>query len=349
VVLNPNLRTAPGISFDALATELARGRGIKGVAGLDVYPWQMGFSVRPMSRSPGDDGVKVPLDIHNVTHDYFTVMDTPLLAGRWFSRERADDTAPLPGEDVSRRTRPQSVVLDRRAAVELGWTNPADAVGQLLYQATPPRQTVEVIGVVASQPLALRDRDAAGFAYGLSSITTLVTIVRIDKAEVRAALEHIDDVWRRVAPNTAIIRPFLDETFENAYAAFNTANRIAVGLASFAIAIAAIGLLGMAGFMTVRRTREIGLRKTQGASPRSILRLLLWDFSKPVVVANFVVWPPAYVAAREYLAMFVERVPLTPLPFVLTLAATLLVAWLVVGVYVIGAARLNPAVALRHE
>ena len=349
VVLASQMRTASRIGFDALAAELTRGPGIKGVAGIDVAPWQMGYSVRPMGRSPGEDGVHASLDIHNVTHDYFALMDTPLLAGRWFSRDRADDTAPLPGEDLSRRTRPPALVLDRRAAVALGWTNPADAVGQLLYQATPPKQTMEVIGVVESQPLALRDRDAAGFAYGVSTVTTILTIVRVDPKQVRGALEHIDDVWHRAAPNTGISRWFLDETFEDAYAAFNTANRIAVGLASFAIAIAAIGLLGMAAFVTARRTREIGLRKTQGASSRSILRLLLWDFSKPVLVANLAVWPLAYIAAREYLAMFVERTALTPLPFLATLAATLLVAWLVVGAYVIGAARLNPAVALRHE
>jgi putative ABC transport system permease protein len=349
VVLNPALRTSPGISFDALAAELERGPGIKGVAGIDVAPWQMGYSVRPMSLSPDGDGVTVPLDLHNVTHDYFAVMDTPLLAGRWFSRERADDTAPLPGEDVTRRARPPAVVLDRRAAARLGWTNPADAVGQLLYETTPPRQTMEVIGVVESQPLALRDRDAGGFAYGLSTVTTLLTMVRVDKAEMSAALAHIDDVWRRVAPNTAVGRLFLDETFDNAYGAFDTTNRIAIGAASFAIAIAAIGLLGMAGFLAVRRTREIGLRKTQGASSGSIVRLLLWDFSKPVLVANLAIWPLAYVAARAYLGLFVERMTLTPLPFVATLAATLLLAWLVVGAYVGAAARLSPAVALRHE
>jgi putative ABC transport system permease protein len=68
-----------------------------------------------------------------------------------------------------------------------------------------------------------------------------------------------------------------------------------------------------------------------------------------VLVANLAIWPFAYIAAREYLGMFVERMMLTPLPFLATLAATLLVAWLAVSAYVIGAARLNPAVALRHE
>ena len=101
--------------------------------------------------------------------------------------------------------------------------------------------------------------------------------------------------------------------------------------------------------MTTLRTREIGLRKSQGATAGTILRLLVWDFSKPVIAANLVVWPLAYLGAREYLDLFIERMTLTPLPFVATLAATLLVAWLVVGAQVIRAARLSPTAALRYE
>ncbi len=348
-MLGAILRGTTRIGFDVLAAELERGPGVKGVAGIDSPPWQTLGPVQAASRTPGADGVKVPINNRAVTHDYFALLETPLLAGRWFSRDRADDAVPASREELQRRTRALPVVLDRRAAADFGWPNPADAVGQLLYPTSSPQQPVEVIGVVESQPLALRSRDSDAYAYALAPQQAFTTLVRIDSSQVRATLEHIDDVWRRLAPNAPITRPFLDETFEQAYAAFNTVNRVAIGLASFAIAIAAVGLLGMAGFMTARRTREIGLRKTQGASSRSILRLLLWDFSKPVVVANLAIWPLAYIAAREYLGLFVERMALTPLPFVATLVATLLVAWLVVGVYVIAAARLNPAVALRQE
>jgi putative ABC transport system permease protein len=348
VVVGANVRSASGISFDALATELLRGPGIKGVAGVGFYPWAAGPPLR-VSRSPGEDGVQALIHHRNVTHDYFALLDTPLLAGRVFSRERADDARPRPGEDARGRATPPAVVLDRRAAAALGWPNPADAVGEVVYSVNFGGAPVQVVGVVESEPLTLRSYDSDAFVYALDTLTTLVTLVRIDNTQVRAALAHIDDLWRRAAPNTRIAHPFLDEEFERTYAAFTTAHRVALGLASFAIAIAAVGLLGLAGFMTARRTREIGLRKSQGATTRSILRLLLWDFSKPVVIANIVVWPIAFSAAREYLAMFVEGMPLTPLPFVLTLAATVLVAWCAMGVYVLGAARLNPAIALRHE
>jgi putative ABC transport system permease protein len=347
VVVGANVRSASGISFDALATELMRAPGIKGVAGVGFAPWAVGPPLA-VSRMPGDDGVQALIHHRDVTHDYFAVLDTPLLAGRVFSRDRADDAKPRPGDTAPRET-PPAVVLDRRAAAKLGWQNPADAVGEIVYSLSFGRRPAQVVGVVESEPLTLRSLDSDAFIYALSPLTALVTLVRIDNREVRGALAHIDEVWRRVAPNTRLARPFLDDEFAAAYAAFTTAHRVVVGLAAFAIAIAAIGLLGMAGFMTARRTREIGLRKTQGATTRSILRMLVWDFSKPVLVANVVVWPLAFIAAREYLAMFVERMPLTPLPFVLTLAATLLVAWLAVGAYVLGAARLNPAVALRHE
>ncbi|HEX5046276.1 MAG TPA: ABC transporter permease [Gammaproteobacteria bacterium] len=348
VVLGAALRATSGRPFDVVAAELARGPGIRGVAGMSASPWQALGSLAAVRRTPDPDGAQVPINNRYVTSDYFALVETPLLAGRWFSRDRADDTAPSSREDLQRRTSPPPVVIDRQAVADLGWPNPADAVGKLLYPGNL-QQPMEIIGVVENQPFALRSRESNAYIYALAPQQTFVTLVRIDSSQARAALEHIDDVWRRLAPNAPITRTFLDEAFERAYSAFNTLSRVAAGIASFAIAIAAVGLLGMAGFVTARRTREIGLRKTQGASSHSILLLLLWDFSKPVVVANLAIWPIAYIAARSYLALFVERMSLTPLPFAATLIATLLLAWAVVGAYVVAAARLNPAVALRHE
>jgi putative ABC transport system permease protein len=142
---------------------------------------------------------------------------------------------------------------------------------------------------------------------------------------------------------------FLDEMFENAYWTFRITNRVLTGLALLAIAIAGIGLFGMASYVTSKRTREIGLRKSQGASPAQIVRLLLWDFSKPVVVANLVAWPLAYIAAERYLGIFSQHITLTPLPFLAALAATLLLACATVGVQAVRASRVRPTEALRHD
>jgi putative ABC transport system permease protein len=101
--------------------------------------------------------------------------------------------------------------------------------------------------------------------------------------------------------------------------------------------------------VTGRRTREIGVRKTLGASTGRILRLLLLDFSKPVLIANLIAWPVAYIAAKAYLAIFFDPVSLTPAPFLLSLVITLLVAWASVGLQSWRAARAKPAGVLRHE
>ena len=102
-------------------------------------------------------------------------------------------------------------------------------------------------------------------------------------------------------------------------------------------------------YLTNRGRQEIGIRKSLGASSRQILRLLVWDFSKPVLIANILAWPIAFIAVDAYLNMFVDRVPLSLTPFVLSLVITILIAWVAVASQVLLAARVNPAQVLRVE
>jgi putative ABC transport system permease protein len=177
-----------------------------------------------------------------------------------------------------------------------------------------------------------------------------LTNLRIGKYQLQTALEHIDAVFKaRSSTGAGRPRIFLDDAFETAYRAFALINNVFVALGAFAIAIAAVGLFGMASYITSRRTREIGLRKTQGASSRQILALLLLSFAKPVLIANLIVWPFAFVAAQRYLDGFAQRMTLTPWPFLAALLATLLVACAAVSGRVLRAARLRPTDALRDE
>ena len=91
------------------------------------------------------------------------------------------------------------------------------------------------------------------------------------------------------------------------------------------------------------------MRKTLGASTRQILMMLLKDFSKPVVIANIIAWPLAYLAVEAYLSIFIHRIPLTPIPFAVSLVITLVIAWASVGGQAVRAARTTPASVLRYE
>jgi putative ABC transport system permease protein len=357
LVLNQNWRLTANraarsgvqiVAFDTLMTELARGPGIRGVAGNVTAPFEGPIgNGRRLSRSPDLGAPSAAIVGALVTAGYRDVLELPLLAGRWFADDRADESQ---GAEGSGR-----VVLDARAVSALGFANPDAAIGALVYDVrapgAPALQPAEIIGVVGNSPLELRSAGAGdGLWYRLVPGNAYFTLVRLDRNRVAEALRHIESVREALAPNApAGSAQFLDQAFADAYSTFDRVSRVVTILAGFAMAIAGVGLFGMANFLADRRTREIGLRKTQGATTRSILHLLLVDFSKPVLIANVAIWPFAYITARVYVNLFVERMPITPLPFVATLAATLLLAWLVIGARVVRAARTSPTVALRQD
>lgn len=77
--------------------------------------------------------------------------------------------------------------------------------------------------------------------------------------------------------------------------------------------------------------------------------MLLAAFGKPVVIANIVAWPFAYIAEHRYLEQFLNPIALTPLPFVGSLLVTLAIAWLAVGGQTLRAARSRPAAVLHRK
>jgi putative ABC transport system permease protein len=113
--------------------------------------------------------------------------------------------------------------------------------------------------------------------------------------------------------------------------------------------IGCLGLFGLAAFTAERRTREIGIRKALGARSRDIVRLLTWQFSKPVIVANLIAWPVAWWLMREWLNGFDARIDLGPGPFLLAAILAFAVAIATIGSHAWRVARANPIHALRYE
>jgi putative ABC transport system permease protein len=316
------------------------------------------------SRSPDELTERVGLEDRWVSHDYFSTFGIDLLAGRVFSRDVAGDLMPPmdeqsdaseDGDGDSAQAPPKELtaIIDRAAALALGWSAQEAAIGQVIYSRNPdaPAVPVTVVGVVETAPMRLVSWGApqAGIAYYLNPPQTIWPIVRVSRAELPTALEQIDEVWGGLSPNYPIKRQFLDEDYDRAVSTFENVNRVFVVLSVFAFLIASMGLWGMATYLTTRRKREIGIRKSLGAKTQQIVTLLLWDFSKPVLVANLIAWPIAYLFAKTYLNLFIDRIALTPMPFVVGLIVTTLIAWVAVGSQAFRAARTQPASVLRHE
>ena len=113
--------------------------------------------------------------------------------------------------------------------------------------------------------------------------------------------------------------------------------------------VACAGLFGLSAYVAETRTKEIGIRKVMGASTNQIVRLLIWQFSKPVMLANLLAWPLAFLAMDQYLAFFAERVGIGAGFFIAAALASLALATLTVGSHALRIARRTPVMALRYE
>ena len=355
VVVENNIQSAE-INPETFRTALLRDPRIEAVTFSQFTPWSFANNLVVTSKTPDPAAAQERSQRNNISYDYFSTLGMKVLAGRTFSRDRS--------EDISRSFAPKQnsagpahAMIDRFTAEKMGWSNPRDAVGQIIYEHMPAGfgnneariVETEIIGVVDYKPLKLISLGLSTNFYYLDPSRAGYPIIRISGKDVSGALAHIEKVWDDLASNLPLKRSFMDEEFDQAYATFEGIGRVVTLLAGFAFVVAALGLFGMASLVTRRRVHEIGIRKTVGASTLQVLRMLLWDFSKPVMIANVIAWPFAVVVMLGYLSLFTVKVPLSPLPFALSLAITVLIAWAAVGGQAIRAARVKPATVLRYE
>ncbi|TWB45748.1 ABC transporter permease [Nitrospirillum pindoramense] len=301
-----------------------------------------------------DDGTIV-FRSEYIGHDYLQAMGVRLLAGRLFDRAATADALRPPGSTVGeggvtvRASDPpgRTAVLSWRAAQRLGFHTAEEAVGrQVIYDVDYP---LTIIGVVDDVQFNSARVALQPTAFLLDESGLDVMAVRLTPAADAATLAAIDRLWRDSFPTIPVNREFLDDHVRDAYAAELRQGTLLAGFTGLAILIACLGLFGLAAFTAQRRTKEIGLRKVLGAGVPDIMRLLVWQFSKPVMVANLIAWPLAWLGLSHWLQGYAYRIALNPLVFALAGLAALLIAWVTVAGHAARVAAAKPVDALRYE
>ncbi|MCH8202890.1 MAG: ABC transporter permease [Proteobacteria bacterium] len=286
-----------------------------------------------------------------VSDGFFEALGMQMVAGRPFSADFPADAM----ERFSPETPEVSgaVIFNETAARQAGWANPEDAIGQKLFSAfsfggVDYRLNYEVVGIVKDAHYGSVRTKIVPVSYTLETYAN-VMIVRAKAGAVGPALEKIEQVWQAQVPEYPIRRSFLDDDYAALYAGESRTLGLFTGFAGIAVLIACLGLYGLAVFMAERRTKEIGIRKVLGATIANIVRLLSWDFSKLVIIANLIAWPVAWWAMQGWLGNFAYR---ADIDFTAFLSAGLLAFALAVAtvwVHAYKAAKQNPILALRHE
>lgn len=334
---------------DILRTELEKLPHVASVSFSSHIPFDQSNSTTRLTRVEGDVDASIGANQMWTDYNYLKTLDIELLAGRNFDKNISSDY------QENREQRVINVIINELLREQLGFASNEEAVDQSFF-ATPNDDGLEtlrynVIGVIETQNIAGLHNDTKPYMLIWNYFRHNFGAVRITKGAPESVVGDIERVWDDVNPDFPIEHQFLNGIFEQIYNIFRTMNAVLAGFAAIALTLALIGLFGMAAFMARTRTKEIGIRKVLGAEVPELVKMMLWQFSKPVMWAILIALPLAYLASGAYLNFFSDRLDLgmqIPLIIIGGLTAVAL-SWTVIALHAIKVARSNPVLALHYE
>jgi putative ABC transport system permease protein len=336
---------------------------VTSVTSADIAPGNDDYTDLDKMKRRGAAGEGVSIHYVFTRPDFFTTYGARLIAGRWLDLQHGgDDARPRPEPAPGAATPPpgavgpwpvRNIVLNASAVSAFGFRSPEDALGQAVEQKTDGGgyQLMTVVGVV--EDIRFRSPRAPApptiYLMRTADFSTQIAGVRFTGGDPRPVLAEMARAWRLIAPTTPFRAATANESLLPYFRPEEQHARLFSLGAMLAVAIGCVGLYGLASFSTARRIREIGIRKTLGASTADVLRLLVGQFLRPVLLANLVAWPLAWIAMRSWLAGFDQRIALSPFYFLAATALTLAISVATVAGQAFAVARAEPAKALRHE
>jgi putative ABC transport system permease protein len=331
--------------LETLRFELEAIPNIDSVAFSSQVPYEQNNSTTNVTAQAGDEAGKFSIQLLRMSPEFLAAYDIPLLAGRNLSRDIANDKL------VQEETEVLNVLINEMALDRLGISSPQEAINQRFYDLDDEDALREfvIIGVVPTQNIVGLFNSEKPWFYTYQPEAFREASIRISSGNMMDTVEAIEDVWKRVIPEYPMQGRFLDEVFDDVYKILKYMNMALAGFAFVALALALVGLFGLAAFMAAQRTKEIGVRKVLGANTLQIARLLVWQFSRPVLWALALALPAAYFAADVYLNFFADRINSPILVLLVAGGIAVMFAWGTVAGHAIRIARANPILALRYE
>jgi putative ABC transport system permease protein len=276
---------------------------------------------------------KTNLDGYFVDYDFIPVYKLKLVAGRAFSKQFGTDTT-------------QAMILNESAVRSLGYTSPKDAIGRKFDQWGRQGQ---IIGVLKDFHYESLQQNIKPFTMRMEKWGYGVISVKLSTANIQETINAIEKKWAAIIPNRPFEFSFIDEIFDKHYRAENKFGNLFFNFAVLAIFISCLGLLGLASYSTIQRTREIGVRKVLGASVTNIVRLLSVDFIKLVLIALVIATPLGILGMNKWLQDFAYHIHIGWWIFALAGLASLLIAFFTISFQAFRAAISNPVNSLRSE
>ncbi|MEM9675165.1 MAG: FtsX-like permease family protein [Bacteroidota bacterium] len=270
--------------------------------------------------------------IHYGDEQYISIFERTLLAGTNFSADRAN---PI-----------NEVIVNQALVKALEVENPEEAIGEIF---TLGASEVTIKGVI-------NDTYTSAFSSKVSPLVLQYdpdrfagVAIKVAPNQVAETLQFIKTTWKETYPDYLINIRFLDEALDELYGFFDMTLNVMELAAFLAIFIGCIGLYGLISFMTIRRTKEVGIRKVLGASVSNIIVMFTRESLQLVAIAFVIAAPAGYFLGQAFLMELPERIPPGIELFIITLIASLAIALLTIYYRSFKVAATNPTDSLRVE
>jgi hypothetical protein len=290
-----------------------------------------------LGHNGGTSGVKWPgrdpqdkTEFENFFADYgiMKTLGMTMAEGREFSSEYGSDTL--------------GIILNEAAIKYMGYKDP---VGKQVELWGKQRNIVGVVKDFNFESL----HKTIGPAFFVLDHGAWIFMVRLDKNKQKEAIGSLQKLYTQFNPAFTFDYNFLDESLQHQYVAESRVSILSRYFAGLAITISCLGLFGLTAFTAQRRQKEISIRKVIGATTGNIVFMLSKDFLRLVLIAVLIAFPLAWWAVDNWLKGFAYRIPVSPVVFVLSAGAILLITIITISFQSFRAALANPVKYLKNE
>jgi putative ABC transport system permease protein len=273
-----------------------------------------------------------------VDDNFFRFYNIPIIAGYDFPRYSGNDSIA------------ENFILNERAVKYLGW-EPHEAIGKpiRLHHNHASGETGRIIGVVKDfQPSSMK-QEIRPYVFLQKSFWLFSAQILYDTTRTSESISVIEEAWRSVYPGFPLMYEFVDDIYRDVYKSEYQLKHLSILLCILAILLSAIGLFGITAIVYASKTKEIGIRKVNGANTETIMGWLLKDISKSILWALVIAIPLAWYVAELWLNNYVYRFYQNTWMYLLASGILICSAFITVIWQSRNAARMNPVDALKYQ
>ena len=329
----PDLNAASQ-KFKLISEELEANPYIESVSFSRNIPGDYDENYNTFSTKEGSGSVNISLRKAYIGKNYFKTYGIKILNGTGFDQDLT--------------TYKNCMVLNKTAMEKLGF---AGATGQIMHENSG--QDNKVIGEVDDFSYQGAQREMQPLAHFFTEQENLTgwnyLSVRAKPGASLQVIELLKKKWKETSPTATVNYFFTEDKLNEYYKEYVKVNQIVTWFSALAVILSCIGLFALSSYAMTRRTKEIGIRKVNGARVSEILTMLNKDFVKWMAIAFVIATPIAYYAMNKWLENFAYKTELSWWIFALAGLLALGIALLTVSFQSWKAATRNPVESLRYE